>query len=89
MALQYATIATVLEGLELTREQFASIHHVNEEPRTHIEYLRNRRSQWYESGGRNGQTALRLVLVKALVSEYGFSTDEACGYAREAMPVER
>jgi hypothetical protein len=88
MPLAYRKVADVLEGLALSREQFASIHHVDEEPRRHIDYLRVRRSEFYEQG-RNEQTALRVVLLAVLVADHGFSKDEACAYAREAMPVSR
>jgi hypothetical protein len=88
MPLEYKKIADLLAGLELSRALFASLHHVDEDPDKHVRYLRKLVTAFYEPG-RNEQTAIRLVLVAALVADHGFTKDEACARAREAMPVDR
>ena len=88
MPLAYRKVADVLEGLALSREQFASIHHVDEESARHVGYLRDRTTEFYERG-RNEQTALRVVLVAAPVTDHSISRDEACAYALGAMPLTR
>jgi hypothetical protein len=88
MALEYRKIATVLESLRLTRKQFYLIHHVDEDPRAHVKYLRGRTTEEYGCG-RNEETALRVVLIAALLIDHGYSADQACELAARAMPVRR